>query len=142
MDTIEKIKKSWWVLFPFTLFLPGFGFIYIGLKSENRNWIVEGITYELPFIFFLLTSAIYTITAMASYYILLMILASLIALLRSIMVAIKLLEVYDKEDSPRITQVSSSGSGETSIKDKDSNWPACCGCLILIFIIFVIITIL
>lgn len=141
MDTFEKIKRSWWVLFPFTLFLPGFGFIYIGLKSENRNWILEGITYELPFFFYLLTSAIYSYQAMLPYYIVLIILSAFIALIRSIMVAIKLFEVYENEDSPIITQVSSSGSGKTSIKDKDSNWPICCGCLIVIFIIFAIISI-
>ena len=133
MDTFEKIKRSWWVLFPFTLFLPGFGFIYIGLKSENRNWILEGITYELPFFFYLLTSAIYSFQAMLPYYIVLIILASLIALIRSIMVAIKLFDV--------ITQVGSSGSGKTSVKDRDSNWPICCGCLIVIFIIFAFISI-
>ena len=50
-------------------------------------------------------------------------------------------EVYENEDSPVITQVSSSGSGKTSVKDRDSNWPICCGCLIVIFIIFAFISI-
>ncbi|WP_407424394.1 hypothetical protein [Methanobrevibacter sp.] len=142
MDTFEKLKRSWWVLFPFTLALPGFGFIYIGLKSDNKNWVLEGITYELPLFFYFLTSAIYSFGAMAPYYVVLMLLAVLVAFIRSVMLAIKLLDVYDNEASPKITQTGSSGSVKTSIKDKDSNWPACCGCLVLIFIIFAIITIL
>ena len=89
-----------------------------------------------------MTSAIYSFGAMAPYYVVLMLLAVLVAFIRSVMLAIKLLDVYDNEASPKITQTGSSGSVKTSIKDKDSNWPACCGCLVLIFIIFAIITIL
>ena len=139
MDTFEKITRSWWIIFPFTLFLPGLGFVYIGLKSDNRNWILEGIAYELPTFFYFLTSAVYSFDAMAPYYSVLIVLAALIALIRSIMVAIKLLKVYDKDDSPAVTQV---GTGGTITKDKDSKWTACCGCLIVIFIIFAIISIL
>ena len=47
MNTTDKIKKSWWVLFPFTFIFPGVGFIYIGMKFDNKKWILEGITYEV-----------------------------------------------------------------------------------------------
>lgn len=140
MDTFEKIKKSWWVLFPFTLFLPGLGFIYIGLKSDNKNWVLEGITYQLPLFFYLIASAIYSVEAMVPYYVVLIILVALIALLRSIMVAIKLANVYDKDDSPEVTQVKS--ASDDVKKEKESNWSLCCGCLIVIFIIFAIMSIL
>lgn len=139
MDTFEKITRSWWVAFPLTLFLPGLGFIYIGLKSDNRKWILEGITYELPTFFYFLASAVYSFDAMAPYYVVLILLAALIAFIRSIMVAIKLLEVYDNNDSPAVTQV---GTGGTITKDKDSKWTACCGCLFVMFIIFAVISIL
>lgn len=139
MDTFEKITRSWWVAFPLTLFLSGLGFIYIGLKSDNRKWILEGITYELPTFFYFLASAVYSFDAMAPYYVVLILLAALIAFIRSIMVAIKLLEVYDNNDSPAVTQV---GTGGTITKDKDSKWTACCGCLFVMFIIFAVISIL
>ena len=146
MDTFEKIKKSWWVIFPFTLFLPGLGFIYIGLKSSNRNWTIEGITYQLPFFFYLLASAIYSSEIMINYYGWIMLLAALIALIRSIMVAIKLMDVYEKDDRPKIAASNytspSSGSPTAPKKDRDFGWSECCGCIILIFIIFAIISIL
>lgn len=146
MDTFEKLKKSWWVLFPFTLFLPGFGFIYIGLKSSNRNWIIEGITYQLPLFFYLVASAIYTSDVMWKYYAWIIFLAALIALIRSVMLAIKLMEVYEKDDRPRISASTytapNSGTSTPSKTDRGFEWSKCCGCMILIFIIFAIISIL
>ena len=138
MNTFEKIKESWWVLFPFTLIFPGFGFVYIGLKASNKNWIIEGITYEMPWLFYFIASAIFPSKVMVRYYIVLILLAAFIALIRSIMVAIKLIGVYEKNNTPQISTTADSTKG----KDKDSNWPACCGCLIVIFIIFAIISIL
>ena len=148
MNTFEKIKKSWWVLFPFTFLFPGVGFIYIGIKASNRNWIIEGITYQMPWVFYLIASAMFSSKVMVEYYGWLLILAVLIALVRSIMVAIKLMGVYEKNDVKRISATTystpnSGGSTATSNKkDNDSKWPACCACLILIFIIFAIVSIL
>lgn len=143
MNTFEKFIKSWWVLFPFTLFLPGFGFIYIGLKAANRNWILEGVTYQLPFFLYLAASAIYPSEIMIKYYIWLIFLSALIALIRSILVAIKLIELYEKDERPQITVSSPSTSADGSVKkDKDLKLPACCACVVFIFIIFAIISIL
>ena len=143
MNIFEKIKKSWWVLFPFTFLFPGFGFIYIGLKASNKNWIIEGITYQIPWLFYLIASAMFTSGVMLPYYIWLLILAVFIALIRSIMVALKLMEVYEKNDVPQMSATTSGNSAASSnIKDNDSNWPACCACLVFIFIIFAIISIL
>ena len=148
MDTFDKIKKSWWVLFPFTFLFPGVGFIYIGLKSSNKNWIIEGIAYQMPWLFYYIASAMFSFDEMAPYYVWLMILAVFIALIRSIIVALKLIEVYEKNDVPRVsaTTYSTPNSGGSTASsntgDKDSNWPGCCGCLILIFIIFAIASII
>ena len=146
MDTFDKIKKSWWVLLPLTIAFPGFGFIYIGLKSSNRNWIIEGITYQLPFFFYFAASTIYPASIMITYYIWLILLAALIALIRSVMLALKLIEVYEMDERPKITistnVASSPGSSAGNKKDKDFDWGNCCGCIILIFIIFAIISIL
>lgn len=149
MDTIEKIKRSWWVLFPFTFLFPGVGFIYIGLKSTNKNWIIEGITYQMPWLFYFIASAMFSSEVMVKYYIWLIILAAGIALIRSIIVAIKLGGVYDRNNTPHVnaTVYSTPNSGKSTvesshIKDRDSNWPACCACLFFIFMVFAIISIL
>lgn len=142
MNTFEKIKKSWWVLFPFTLIFPGFGFIYIGLKASNKNWIIEGITYEMPWLFYFIACSMFPAKVMVTYYIWLILLAAFIALVRSIMVAVKLIDVYEMNNVPKISTSTSSGTSTTasSKKDSDSNWPACCACIFLIFVIFAIIS--
>ncbi|MDO5859648.1 hypothetical protein [Methanobrevibacter sp.] len=156
MDTFDKIKKSWWVLFPFTIAFPGFGFIYIGVKSSNKNWMLEGITYELPFFLYVVASSAFPSGVMANYYLWIIALAMFIALIRSVMVAIKLFDVYDLDETPKITTVnrtnassSDSGNGTSrasnavnKVKNKDSNWKECCCCVIAIFIIFAIISVL
>lgn len=159
MDTFDKIKKSWWVVFPFTVIFSGFGFIYIGLKSSNKNWMLEGITYELPFFLYIVASTAYPSSIMVGYYIWIILLAAFIALIRSVMVAIKLFDVYEME-TPRVRAVpvsnnnASTSSGNVNsentskasrtvdkVKEK-SNSRDCCCCVILIFIIFAIIAIL
>ena len=149
MNTSEKIKKSWWVLFPFTFLFPGFGFIYIGFKSSNKNWIIEGIAYQMPWLFYFIAVAMFSPDEMAMYYVWLLVLTVAIALIRSIIVAVKLIEVYDKNDTPKVTATTystpnsgSSTAGTSNKKNNDSNWPACCACLFLIFVIFAIISIL
>ena len=142
MDTIEKIKKSWWVRFPFTFLFPGVGFIYIGLKTDNRNWILEGITYELPWFFYFIASMKFSSEIMAVYYAWIILLVSLIALIRSIMVAIKLLDVYEREEpAPKVYNTTTSSSSHSTSGD-DSNWKSCCYCIVFIFIVFAIISIL
>ena len=143
MDTVEKIKKSWWVIFPFTYIFPGVGFIYIGLKASNRNWILEGITYELPWFFYLAFSPKYTSEILIPYFGLVILAACFVALVRSIMVAIKLLDVYEKDQSVKISQVSATPSSSRADKVKDkSSLGACCACLVFIFIVFAIMSIL
>lgn len=131
------------------MIFPGFGFIYIGLKSSNRNWILEGVTYELPFFFYLLAAMVFPVDIIFRYYFLIIILAVLIALLRSIMVAIKLFDVYDLDETPIVTKVSASDNSSSrvsntvsKVKDKDSHLSECCCCVIVIFIVFALISIL
>ncbi len=139
MNAFEKIKKSWWVIFPFTFLLPGVGFIYIGMKFNNKNWILEGITYELPWFFYLVASAIYSSSSMIIYYGWILLLAAFIALIRSIMVAIKLVDIYDMDENPVVTKVTSTPMGKAK---EDSSLGACCICVIFIFIIFAFVAIL
>ena len=50
MNGTDKILNSLWILASFVLVFNGFGFVYIGSKTGNRKWILEGIIYELPWI--------------------------------------------------------------------------------------------
>ena len=140
MNTTDKIKKSWWVLFPFTFIFPGVGFIYIGMKFDNKKWILEGITYEVPWFFYLLSSSIYPSHVMLVYYVWILLLAAFIALVRSIMVAIKLVDVYEMGETPKVA--SSSSTSSIAKAKEDSKIGACCVCIIFIFIIFAFVAIL
>ena len=53
MGFFGKVAKSWWILISFIPFLNGLGFIYLGSRAHNKNWILEGIIYEIPWIFFI-----------------------------------------------------------------------------------------
>ncbi len=143
MNVIEKIKKSWWVILSFIIFFNGFGFIYIALRENNKNWLVEGIIYELPWFIYLLFYGIYGIPLhylTPSHFILLLaILLMFVGIIRSIWVAVKLADVYDNEEKYAI-QVTELKRPDSD--DKNENTLAslgCCLCMIVIFIVFVII---
>lgn len=42
-----------WVVFSFIPFINGFGIFLAGKKTSKKNWIIEGILYEVPIIFHL-----------------------------------------------------------------------------------------
>lgn len=50
-STFSKIVKSLWVLVAFIPFINGLGFAYIGAKEFKREWIIEGLIYEIPWFF-------------------------------------------------------------------------------------------
>lgn len=142
MNVLEKIKKSWWVILSFIMFLNGFGFIYIGLRENNRNWLIEGIIYELPWFIYLIFFGIYDLPLFSitpTHLILLLAFIMLfVSIIRSIWVAVKLADVYDNEEkyAIQVTELKSNPS-----QDQDSPFASlgCCLCIIVIFILFVII---
>ena len=42
-----KIMNLFWIIFSFIFLLNGVGIIYAGHKANNRNWLIEGIVYQL-----------------------------------------------------------------------------------------------
>ncbi len=42
-----KIMNLFWVVFSFIFLVNGVGIIYAGHKANNRNWLIEGIVYQL-----------------------------------------------------------------------------------------------
>lgn len=140
MNTIDKIIRSWWVIISLIFFLNGFGFIYIGSKHNNRNWILEGIIYEIPWFLYFIIFGIYGTPAgfnVTATFIVLALILQFISIIRSIWVAVKLADVYDNEEKYTIQPTLI--TKQTNKKNDDSNTTAgCCLCLAIIFIIFLI----
>lgn len=142
MNVLGKIKRSWWVLLSFIMFINGFGFIYIAVKYNNKNWLLEGIIYELPWFLYFLYIAIFGVPLLkfnpASGMILIAILLLFVSIIRSVWVAVKLADVYDNEEKYTIqtTQLTKKTNKAT---DSKKSTIGCCVCIIVLFIIFAII---
>lgn len=143
MNIIDKIKKSWWVIFSIIFFINGFGFIYIGYKHNNKNWILEGITYELPWLFYFIIFAIHGMPSTpAEISIAFALIIMLVGIIRSIWVAVKLADVYDNNEKYTIKSTVLAEPVNNKENDKSQSSMKCYFCIAVIFIIFAIIAIL
>ena len=138
MNIVEKIKNSWWVILSFIIFLNGLGFLYIGFKHNNRNWVLEGISYEFPWLFYFIIFAIYVVSVPSTLIITFAVILMLISVIRSVWVAIKLADVYDNNEKYTIRQTNLNHSAKQNSGKGFSNL-GCCICLICIFIVFAVI---
>ena len=144
MNIFEKIKRSWWVILSFVAFLNGTGFIYIGTKHNNKNWILEGIAYEIPWFLYFVYFAIFgnpnlDFLIPSSLILLLALIAMFVSIVRSVWVAVKLIDVYDNVEKYTIQSTVLDNKGNAK---ENKNLPAdigCCLCIIAIFFIFLII---
>ena len=141
MHFIDKIKTSWWVILSVIPFLNGLGFIYIGFRHNNRNWILEGISYEFPWFFYFIIFANYGQGLASGAIIAIALLLMLISIIRSIWVAIKLVDVYENNEKYTIKQTNLNQQHRKQENDNDSGF-GCCLCLACIFFLFAIIIIL
>lgn len=139
MNLFDKIKTSWWVILSFVFFLNGVVFIYIGFKHNNRNWILEGITYEIPWVAYFIFFAAYKTAAPTQLVMALALILMLISVIRSIWVAIKLIDVYENNEKYTIKQTNLNNVRTNQNKDNNSSSLGCCLCLICIFILFLIV---
>ncbi|WP_458453940.1 hypothetical protein [Methanobrevibacter sp.] len=136
MSIIEKIKRSWWILISFIIMLNGLGFIYVGFSKNNRNWIIEGIIYEIPWLF----SIFYAYDDLMVYtFIRLALVLMLISIIRSFWVAIKLADVYDNEDKYTVRPTVINNHNNPKRNDNFLTSFGCCLCLIVIFVMFVLV---
>ncbi len=144
MNTFEKIKRSWWVIISFIPFLNGLGFAYISLRHNNRNWLLEGVIYELPWLLYFIyfakfgdpnidffsPSSLILVLAFTLYF---------VSIVRSFWVAFKLADVYDNGEKYRIQTTNLT---KTSTPDANGNGKTnagCCLCIIVLFILFLIL---
>lgn len=147
MNILEKITKSWWIILSFILFLNGFGFIYIGLKHNNKNWLLEGIMYELPWFFYIIFYSIYVYPTKSSLYlveiiVIFSLLLMLVSIIRSIWVAIKLIDVYENNEKYALNPIELNRQKVNEDNNKISDSAACCLCIALIFFVFAIVLML
>lgn len=139
MNALEKIKRSWWVIFSAIIFLNGIGFLYIGFKNGNKNWVLEGIIYEIPWVFGIIFA---DFDSLATVYVAICMILMLVSIVRSVWVAIKLADVYDNEEKYAIqsTQFANSSSNQNN-----NNFPtviACLSCLILVFLAYTLLVLI
>ncbi|WP_305553994.1 hypothetical protein [Methanobrevibacter sp. V74] len=147
MNIFEKFLKSWWVILSFIMFINGFGFIYIGSKHNNRNWIIEGIIYEMPWFFYVIYLVIYELppyfTANPIYVVFLFaFLIMFVGIIRSFWVAIKLWNVYNNNEKYALNPTELKNPNKTKGNNNYSIIFSCCLCVIIIFLIFAISAIL
>lgn len=145
MNTVDKIKKSWWVLLSFIPFLNGFGFIYIALRHNNKNWLFEGLMYELPwFFYFVFYPSLGNPIGLnpSGKIVALAFLLMAVGILRSIWVAVKLSEIYVDEEKPKVQQVYPNTQRKPQNESKLSEVGGCCLCVFFIFFMFAIIAVL
>lgn len=89
-SAFSTLEKIFLIIVAFIPFLNGMTFIYMGSKESNKNWIIEGLVYELPwFLQFLFAFNEGISTTIASFGILFM----FICLLRTLYVSF----TYKKE---------------------------------------------
>ena len=138
MNIFDKIKSSWWVILSFIFFINGVGFIYIGFKHNNRNWVFEGIAYEIPWVFYFIYYGIYGLITPTELVVSFAMILMLISVIRSVWVAIKLIDVYENNEKYTIKQTNLNNSRQIHKNNADSSKMGCCFCLICIFIIFLI----
>ena len=141
MNIFEKIKSSWWVLLSFIISLNGLGFLYIGFRHNNRNWVLEGITYEFPWFFFIILYAIYRLGIQTTIAIALAVILMFVSVIRSVWVAIKLVDVYENNEKYTIKQTNLNNSSNNQDKEKSPFNFSCCICLVCIFFIMAVIAI-
>lgn len=139
MNVLEKIKRSWWVIFSFIFIFNGLGFVYIGFRQNNHNWTLEGIIYEIPWIF----AIIYSSSKSLLYgYVALAEVLMIVSIIRSIWIAIKLNDVYENEEKYTIQSTNLNSQTNAHTNNSSSSTFTCCLCLICIFIAFAIVSIL
>lgn len=98
-NIIERITSSLWVLVSFIPLFNGLGFVYIGNKHANTNWFVEGILYEIPWILAIISIPNF---AVGTAFTTLAVLASIVSIIRSIMVDFNLQKQLDESNKSGI----------------------------------------
>lgn len=102
-STFKRIINNLWILVAFIPLVNGMGIVYVGAKTSNRQWIEEGLIYEIPGILMFLTLGIinptnYSLGMILGPVILLLVLVSIvISIIRSVMIRSKYKRMRENE---------------------------------------------
>ena len=132
MNIFDKLKRSWWVILSFLGYINGLGFLYIGFKNNNRDWVLEGIIYEIPWLFSLI---FFKNEAISQTFVVISIIVLFISIIRSIWVAIKLADIYENEEKYTIRQTDVGKQKENDLT-KNLSVNMCCLCVGVVVIVF------
>ena len=139
MNVFDKLKRSWWVILSFLGYINGLGFLYIGFKNNNRDWVLEGIIYEIPWLF---TLIFFKNEALSQTFVVISLIVLFISVVRSIWVAIKLADIYGNEEKYKVRPTNVAGQNNDEGFDGKVTKGMCCVCLAVIFLVFGLIAIL
>ena len=132
---MSSVRKYLWAIPSFIPLINGVGFIHLGNKFNNTNWIIEGIIYEIPWIFAIFVANKDPMFKFA--YVM-----YTIGILRTFWILAKYPDEYVeiKKLNDKLNNVKDNVTGKTS--QDDSNGCSCCyGMSILIVILFIIFVI-
>lgn len=91
LKLLKKIFKSWWVILSLLPSFNGLGLIYLGCRSRNKSWIIEGIAYEVPWIFAISNAYSPNIFVMAGFAVVFW----FMSIIRSFWLAFLFMDAYD-----------------------------------------------
>lgn len=95
-SVFSKLVKSLWILAAFIPVLNGLGFAYIGAKEFKREWFIEGLIYELPWLIgFLFINS----SPILGFFIIVGLLGVIISILRTFYVYSKNKDILIGDDS-------------------------------------------
>ena len=85
MEKNGNIFNSLWIIASFIIFFNGLGFVYIGSKTINEKWIMEGCIYEIPWLLLIIETGLLN-SSIETYIAGLGLLLVIVSIIRSIMV--------------------------------------------------------
>lgn len=85
MEKNGKIFNSLWIIASFIIFFNGLGFVYIGSKTRNEKWFMEGCIYEIPWLLLIIETGLIN-SSIGTYIVGLGLLLVIVSIIRSIMV--------------------------------------------------------
>ena len=91
-DTLWKILHSLWVFATLILYIPGLPIFFVGIRANNRKWIIIGIILQLPVVLFALLYS-FNITWLNQVLALLVLISIISAFIYALMIRNEYLDV-------------------------------------------------
>ena len=121
-DKLWEILHSLWIIPSIIVFINGLGLMYTGLRVHKRQWFIEGVIYELPYILFqVIFNDVYTNDPMNMTLRMLSFLAISLSLIRSIMIRKTFIQLLKNEKHSDVEDLSTHSSSISEINAIENN---------------------